>query len=270
VYQTDPPPYLEKYAKVGLGGDPHEFTTYYPSLDKHFMISVVSPQAGKFATITTDISEQKKIEQELIDTKNFLSDTEKTGKIGGWVVDLEKMKQTWTEETYRIHEVDMDFKPDVSKGFIFYAPSSRPIIERAFNNTIETGEPFDLELEFITAKGNKKWVHSVGKAQQVDGVTKVVSGSFQDITERKQAEEELKNYRDNLEDMVKERTRDLGDKNKELDRAIKVFVGRELKIRDLEKKIREIERNNSLFSEREFRIKELKGKVKELEEKNEK
>lgn len=69
VYQTTPPPYLEEFAKVALGGDPHEFNTFYPPLDKHFMISVVSPQAGKFATITTDISDMMQI-QEMILAKN--------------------------------------------------------------------------------------------------------------------------------------------------------------------------------------------------------
>ena len=69
LYQTDPPPYLEIYAKVALGGDSHEFTTYYPPLDKHLMISVVSPQTGKFATIATDISDMMQI-QDLIMAKN--------------------------------------------------------------------------------------------------------------------------------------------------------------------------------------------------------
>jgi PAS domain S-box-containing protein len=69
LYQTTPPPYLDKYAKVALGGDAHEFTTYYAPLDKHLMISVVSPQAGKFATITTDISAMMEI-QEMIIAKN--------------------------------------------------------------------------------------------------------------------------------------------------------------------------------------------------------
>ena len=141
-----------------------------------------------FVGSITDITDLKQSEEELARTKTLLSETEKTGKIGGWFVDLETMTQTWTEETYRIHEVDKDFIPDVSKGINFYAPWARPIIEQAFNHTVETGEPFDLELEFITAKGNKIWVHTVGKAQQVDGVTKVVSGSFQDITEGKLAE----------------------------------------------------------------------------------
>jgi PAS domain S-box-containing protein len=69
VYQTDPPPYMEKYAKVALGGGPHEFTTFYPPLSKHFMISVVSPQTGLFATITTDITAMMQI-QEMIMAKN--------------------------------------------------------------------------------------------------------------------------------------------------------------------------------------------------------
>jgi signal transduction histidine kinase len=69
VYQTDPPPYLEIYAKLALGGDPLEFTTYDPPLDKHFMVSVVSPQARQFATITTDITAMMQI-QETIMAKN--------------------------------------------------------------------------------------------------------------------------------------------------------------------------------------------------------
>jgi len=69
VYQTNPPPYLEKYAKVAKGGDPLEFTTFSELFDKHLMISVVSPQAGKFATIATDISDMMQI-QEMIMAKN--------------------------------------------------------------------------------------------------------------------------------------------------------------------------------------------------------
>lgn len=69
VYQTDPPPHLKEFAQVAQGGDPQEFNIFYPSLDKHFMISVVSPQTGKFATITTDITAMMQI-QELIVAKN--------------------------------------------------------------------------------------------------------------------------------------------------------------------------------------------------------
>ena len=191
--------------------------------------------------LSVDITARKHVEEELENFKTLLNETEKTSKIGGWAIDLETMTQTWTEETYRIHEVDMDYEPDVSKGISFYTPSAQPIIESAINNTIETGEPFDLELEFITAKGRNIWVHSVGKARQENGVTKSLSGSFQDITDRKLAEVELAKHRNHLEEMVNERTKELDEKNKKLDNAMKVFVGRELTIKKLQDRIRALE-----------------------------
>ena len=69
VYQSETAPYLEEYARVASTGEAYEFTIYYASMDKHFLISVVSPQKGQFATITTDITALKQIE-EVVSAKN--------------------------------------------------------------------------------------------------------------------------------------------------------------------------------------------------------
>lgn len=69
VYQTESAPYIEEYKKVALSGMPFEYDTYYPPMDKHFAISVVSPKKNHFATITTDITAIKQI-QEVISEKN--------------------------------------------------------------------------------------------------------------------------------------------------------------------------------------------------------
>ncbi len=66
--------------------------------------------------------------------------------------------------------------------------------------------------------------------------------SGEDITERKQIEEELEKYRADLEQMVAQRTKELNHKNKELDDALKVFVGRELSIKELQNKILDLEK----------------------------
>ena len=65
-------------------------------------------------------------------------------------------------------------------------------------------------------------------------------GFITDITERKKAEQEIEMHRKNLELLVEERTKELQNKNKELDRALKVFVGREMLIKELQKKIRDL------------------------------
>ena len=145
---------------------------------------------GVISTVR-DITEYKLAEQELLGKDALLNLTGYTAKVGGWEIDAETMNQKWTDESYKIHEVDLTFNPNVSNGINFYAPSSHPVIEKAVQRAIEFGEPFDLDLEFITNKGNYRWVHSIGKVLQVNGKTKKVYGSIQDITERKKTEEEL-------------------------------------------------------------------------------
>jgi PAS domain S-box-containing protein len=59
LYDVDEAPYLDKYAKVAEGGEPIQFETYFPPMDKHFSISVFSPEKGKFATVFDDITVRK-------------------------------------------------------------------------------------------------------------------------------------------------------------------------------------------------------------------
>jgi len=65
VYNVSPAPYLDQYAEVAQTGKPIQFETYFPPLDKHFDISVFSPQKGWFATIFSDITERKKTDEKL-------------------------------------------------------------------------------------------------------------------------------------------------------------------------------------------------------------
>jgi PAS domain S-box-containing protein len=139
-----------------------------------------------------DVTERMQAEDELKNKEILLNLTGKMAKVGGWEFDVQTMKQTWTEEVYRIHEVGLDFDQNVEKGINFYAPGSIEIIGKAVQGAIEFGEPYDLELELITYKGNHRWVHSIGNAYQENGKTKKVFGSFQDITESKQAEIKLR------------------------------------------------------------------------------
>ena len=65
VYKSETAPYLTEYARVGITGKPLEYITYFAPMDKHFMISVVSPKKNHFATITNDITAIRQIQQEI-------------------------------------------------------------------------------------------------------------------------------------------------------------------------------------------------------------
>jgi PAS domain S-box-containing protein len=125
---------------------------------------------------------------ELQRNQSLLAETERLGKVGGWTFDIGTGQQTWTETVYDIHEVDSTFLPTVENGVAFYTPASRSIIAQAVQRAIDHGDPFDVDLEIVTAKGHLRSVHAIGRA---DPARRKVSGFFQDITERKRAEQAL-------------------------------------------------------------------------------
>jgi len=172
----------------------------YPTLGKRFVevsyfpyINAVGMISGVVAN-SRDITEHWQAEEELRISKELLSETESIGKVGGWSFNIDTMVQKWTDEVFRIHEAEISPNPGVDAGINYYTEQSRPIIEKAVQRAIEQGENFDLELEIITAKGNIRAVHTIGKA---DIENRRIHGFFQDITGRKQAESALKN-RENL------------------------------------------------------------------------
>ena len=132
----------------------------------------------------THLEKCQKLEVAYVKSQKLLTDTGKMAKVGGWEFDLESQKLLWTEEVYRIHEVDPDFSPDVNNGIGFYSNESKPIVSDAFDRIIKFGEPYDLELELITAKKNHRWVHTVGRPNYTNGKITSISGTFQDITEK--------------------------------------------------------------------------------------
>ena len=128
---------------------------------------------------------------EIEDAYDILSITGGLAKVGGWKIDVKEHTLLWTEEVYHIHDVEDDFQPSIEKWMNFYDEDSTPIIQRALKEAIEEAKPFDIELKIITSKGIHKVVRVIGsvKKDQEESV-QFIYGAYQDISARKQAEEE--------------------------------------------------------------------------------
>ncbi len=166
-----------------------------------YIINMAKKRLHTTALLIASIIEKNLVEEALNGTKQLLSESEKIGKVGGWEFNIDTLKQNWTEETFHIHEVDLNYDHTVENGINFYTADSKPIIENAVRRAIEFKEPFDLELKIITAKGNLRHVHTIGK---IDLPNRKIIGFFQDITGRKNAEEEIKRQLSEKENLLKE------------------------------------------------------------------
>ena len=189
-----------------------------PQPEDERQIKLVSAVATQLGTVIL----RRRAEEELCKSEALLIETGRMAKVGGWELDAETLEVRWTEETYRIHEVPLDYKLPLDEAINFYHPEDRPKLEHNIQRALEHGTPYDIKLRFITAKGKHLWTHSICTPHIVDGKTVKLTGTFQDITERKQAEEELQ------------------ERLQELEIYYKATMGREGRIIELKQQVNEL------------------------------
>jgi signal transduction histidine kinase/DNA-binding response OmpR family regulator len=137
-------------------------------------------------------AEKQRLQHELAHNFALLARVGELARIGGWEVELPGNRVHWSREVFRIHEIDSEITPHISQALDFYAPEGRCQIQEAIQAASKAGGTWDLELPLITAKGRRIWVRSLGLAVVHDGVITKLEGAFQDITERKLADESMR------------------------------------------------------------------------------
>jgi len=132
-------------------------------------------------------------------------------------------------------------KPDAFLGKTHgeYMP---PNVDRLFNESlvnVKLGKSVKYEYQLTSSEGEFWYTTTLSPIFEGGEYSGLVAVA-QDITDRKMAEEELRQHRVNLEELVKVRTADLEEKNRELERYNKLFVGREYRIKELREEVKEL------------------------------
>ncbi|MCC5824321.1 MAG: PAS domain-containing protein [Phycisphaerales bacterium] len=138
-----------------------------------------------------DLTEQKRVEHAHRRLAAILERTNSIAHVGGWEINAITGDMWWSDEVYRIYDLEPGDMPGLPGAINFYREDARPTIAAAIENAMRTGEPWDLELPLITAAGREIWVHTQCEAVREGGRVIRLRGAIQDITHAHRSREEL-------------------------------------------------------------------------------
>jgi len=112
--------------------------------------------------VTAEVLREAELNQSKIDTEKRefeLTESQKIAKIGNWYLNLATNDVIWTEELYRMYGFDPTQPvPNFSEFENLYTPDSWNTLATHVQQTIETGEPSELELELVGKDGCIGWL----------------------------------------------------------------------------------------------------------------
>ena len=191
-----------RYMEGALRGEPQLFDREIrtPSGGLRYTQASYIPDVGEdgevrgFFVLVTDITERRRIEEEVDRSRERLAEAEHLARLGSWEWDLADSRMTCSDGLFAIYgitaeEFDENYDPGGSK---YVHPDDRDFVEREMQQAIETGAPVDFEYRIIRPDGRVRRLHS--RAELIadsEGQPLRLTGTAQDVTEVRAAAEVL-------------------------------------------------------------------------------
>jgi PAS domain S-box-containing protein len=155
------------------------------------LMSFVSGEHQFFQLTTQDVTERKKAEKALQESQASLEFAQSLARIGSWDLDLVEEKGRWSKEMFRLFGRDPALgAPHFAEFIEMVHPEDRTQLREGQERVVESGEQRRLEFRTTPARGPIHHFASIMQAvKESSGPVRRVAGAVQDITERKQAEQ---------------------------------------------------------------------------------
>ena len=117
---------------------------------------------------------------------------QRLSRVGHWRWTLASDELSWSDEVFRIHgHAPGAFRPDVRRAVAFYHPGDQAVVDGHLQRAIDERRDFEFQLRVVRPDGSIRDVLASGFCELDDtGAVQALFGTFQDVTELRQAERE--------------------------------------------------------------------------------
>ncbi len=143
--------------------------------------------------ITTDITENKKVEEALKSSNFSLSEAQRIAKMGSWTYFLNGGELKWSDNMYQLYGLSSKVTATTPEFFFeLVHPDDREKMQRWMQACLAGEAPDEYEFRSILPDGSIHYYSGSGEMKYDKENTPVyMQGTVQDITDRKKAEEKL-------------------------------------------------------------------------------
>lgn len=167
-------------------------------------VSLLKDPDGKvkgIVSVVRDITDRKLSEQTLLKSEARLNEAQRIAKVGVWELDLLTNELVWSDEIYRIFEIDRNKFSASYEGFLnAIHPEDREMVDNAYTKSLADKKPYEITHRLLMKNGRIKYVHEKCESFFDDNGKAIRSvGTIHDITERIETTAELARVQEMLE-----------------------------------------------------------------------
>jgi PAS domain S-box-containing protein len=132
--------------------------------------------------------------EQIRQNERLLADAQHLARLGSWQWDVATNRVTWSDELYRIYGLQPDSFSATFEGYLAYVyPEDQSIARTAIERALRSHQPFTFEERIVRPDGSQRSLYSQGHVVLDEaGQPAQLVGICQDVTERKQFEENLR------------------------------------------------------------------------------
>jgi len=196
--------WFQIYGKIALTGKPLRFVKEAKALNRWFDVyafKIGDPEGHEVAILFNDITKRKKIEDDLKESEERYSLTVESVNEGVWEWNVPTGEAYFSPTYYKILGYDDEEFPASYESFrSLIHPDDVDSFEKELQHHIDNAEGYSLELRLKTKDRKWRWIQTNGKVVETneDGNPLRMLGTHTDITDRKQADEQLKRTMEEL------------------------------------------------------------------------